>query len=160
MQACKPVWKLSHPVCRVLRCVCVLWDYFNCSWIFVYPEAQCLQAALQNDLELIALFFICVNAVWVTMWECKRGYLTVRVCLCAFTHTLWQWPLLAPGAERLTSASSLRFTDWKEVGCPISTSVLRARWSLCLWRLRWHSDCFFYHHHFFKTQNDVILDQH
>lgn len=29
---------------------------------FVYPQAHCLQAASQNDLELIALIFMCALA--------------------------------------------------------------------------------------------------
>ncbi len=65
----------------------VPWDYFQYSRIFVYPRAHCLQAALQNDLELIALTFMCVNA------ECTHTYrhigahmCTLKWCVCCSVH--------------------------------------------------------------------------
>lgn len=47
--------------------VCVLWDYFQYSRIFAYPPAQCLQTGSQNDLELMALGFVCVNGECMCM---------------------------------------------------------------------------------------------
>lgn len=75
-------------VCACCAFVCVLWDYFQYSRIFVYPQACCLQTASQNDLELIALTSQCVSTA------------------CVYTHSRFrQWPCPAPGNECLTPQS-------------------------------------------------------
>lgn len=57
---------LSTPVrgqTRVLFAVCVCCGITSTAvGSFVYPQAHCLQAASQNDLELIALIFMCALA--------------------------------------------------------------------------------------------------
>lgn len=55
----------------------VLWNYFQYSRIFVYPQASSIRAALQNDVELMVLTFVCKNP--------KRacGY----KCVCEQSHT-------------------------------------------------------------------------
>lgn len=39
----------------------VSWDYFQYNRIFVYPQASSIWAALQNDVELMVLTFVCKN---------------------------------------------------------------------------------------------------
>ncbi len=80
---------------RVKVCVCVSWDYFQYSRIFVYPQAHCLQTASQNDLELIALTFMCIN----TGCTCRSAYtqrLRVFMCIHTLTMCLGSDPLLPP----------------------------------------------------------------
>lgn len=77
MCVCVSGW-VGACVHRVLNGVCVWCHYFQYSRVFVYPQAHCIQAASQNDLELIALTFMCVKV--------KEGVYAHAVRLCAFTH--------------------------------------------------------------------------
>lgn len=48
----------------------VSWDYFQYSRIFVCPRASSIWAALQNDVELMALTFVCKNPKRACGYKC------------------------------------------------------------------------------------------
>lgn len=66
--------------------VCVSWDYFQYSRIFVYPQAHCLQTASQNDLELIAPTSMCVSAGCTCACVYTMCILN-GTCVCVHSHT-------------------------------------------------------------------------